>query len=168
MPTRNTYGSALLAAALATTAARAQDTRALVHYVDSVATAAVAQRRTAGVSVAVVKNGRTVLAKGYGFADLENDVPATARPKASETCLACHGTNGVGITADYPTISGQHKDYIERALHDYQKGGRKNPIMAGMAQTLTKQDIEQLAEYYSKQTPALETLPKRSFFFSAK
>ena len=97
-----------------------------------------------------------------------NDVPATARPKASETCLACHGTNGVGITADYPTIAGQHKDYIERALHDYQKGGRKNPIMAGMAQTLTKEDIEQLAEYYSKQTPALETLPKRSFFFSAK
>ena len=97
-----------------------------------------------------------------------SDVPATARPKASETCLACHGTNGVGITADYPTIAGQHKDYIERALHDYQKGGRKNPIMAGMAQTLTKEDIEQLAEYYSKQTPALETLPKRSFFFSAK
>jgi len=47
--------------------------------VDSVATAAVTQHRTAGVSVAVVKNGRTVLAKGYGFADLENDVPATAR-----------------------------------------------------------------------------------------
>jgi len=75
---RHTYGPALLATALATTAARAQDTRALVRYVDSVATAAVAEHRTAGVSVAVVKNGRTVLAKGYGFADLENDVPATA------------------------------------------------------------------------------------------
>ncbi len=75
---RHTYGLALLAAALVTTAARAQDTRALVRYVDSVATAAVAEHRTAGVSVAVVKNGRTVLAKGYGFADLENDVPATA------------------------------------------------------------------------------------------
>src|SRR5262245_59948856 len=97
-----------------------------------------------------------------------SDVPATARPKASETCLACHGTNGVGITADYPTIAGQHKDYIERALHDYQKGGRKNPIMAGMAQTLTKEDIEQLAEYYSKQTPALETLPKRGFCVAPK
>ena len=97
-----------------------------------------------------------------------NDVPATARPKASETCLACHGTNGVGITADYPTIAGQHKDYIERALHDYQKGGRKNAVMGGMAATLKPEDIEQLAEYYSKQTPALETLPKRSFFFSAK
>lgn len=75
---RHTYVAALLAGALATPAAGAQDTRALVHYVDSVATAAVAEHRTAGVSVAVVTNGRTVLAKGYGFADLENDVPATA------------------------------------------------------------------------------------------
>ena len=72
------YGPALLAGVLAITTARAQDTRALVRYVDSVANDAVAQHRTAGVSVAVVKNGRTVLAKGYGFADLENDVPATA------------------------------------------------------------------------------------------
>jgi cytochrome c553 len=97
----------------------------------------------------------------------KNDVPATARPKASEVCLACHGTNGVGITADYPSLAGQHADYIERALHDYQKGGRKNPVMTGMAATLTKQDIEELATYYSSQKPALETLPKKSFFFSS-
>jgi CubicO group peptidase (beta-lactamase class C family) len=78
---RHTYGPALLAAALATAtpAVHAQDTRALVRYVDSVANAAVAEHRTAGVSVAVVKNGRTVLAKGYGLADLENDVSATAQ-----------------------------------------------------------------------------------------
>jgi CubicO group peptidase (beta-lactamase class C family) len=76
---RHTYGVALLVSALAITTARAQDTRALVRYVDSVATAAIAAQRTAGVSVAVVKNGRTILAKGYGFADLENDVPATAQ-----------------------------------------------------------------------------------------
>jgi len=97
----------------------------------------------------------------------KNDVPAAARPKASEVCLACHGTNGVGITPDYPTISGQHKDYIERALHDYQKGGRKNAVMGGMSATLTPADIEELAEYYSKQKPALETVPKKNFFFSS-
>jgi cytochrome c553 len=97
----------------------------------------------------------------------KNDVPAAARPAASETCLACHGTNGVGITADYPTIAGQHKDYIERALHDYQKGGRKNAVMGGMAATLKPEDIEQLAEYYSKQTPALDTVQKKNFFFSS-
>jgi cytochrome c553 len=97
----------------------------------------------------------------------KNDVPATARPKASETCLACHGTNGVGITADYPTIAGQHQDYLERALHDYQKGGRKNPVMAGMAATLTPADIVQLSAYYASQKPALQTVPKKSSFLSS-
>ena len=97
----------------------------------------------------------------------KNDVPADKRPKASEVCLACHGTNGVGITADYPTISGQHRDYIERALLDYQRGGRKNAVMAGMAATLTKQDIEQLAAYYSSQKPALKVVPKKTSFLSS-
>ena len=97
----------------------------------------------------------------------KNDVPADRRPKASEVCLACHGTNGVGITADYPTLSGQHRDYMVRALIDYQKGGRKNAVMAGMAANLSREDIEQLAEYYSGQKPALQTLPKRTSFLSS-
>jgi cytochrome c553 len=40
--------------------------------------------------------------------------------------------------------------------------------MAGMVQSLTKEDIEQVAEYYAKQTPALETVPKKVFFFSGE
>jgi cytochrome c553 len=98
----------------------------------------------------------------------KNDVPAPARPKATEVCLACHGTNGVGITSDYPTLAGQHRDYIVRALTDYKKGGRKNAIMAGMAATLTPEDIEQVAAYYSSQTPSLEVLPVRHTFLSSK
>jgi cytochrome c553 len=87
-----------------------------------------------------------------------NDVPADKRPKASEVCLACHGTNGVGITPDYPTLSGQHRDYLERALTDYKRGGRKNAIMAGMAATLSREDIAELSAFYAGQKPALETL----------
>jgi cytochrome c553 len=98
----------------------------------------------------------------------KNDVPADQRPKASETCLACHGTNGVGITPDYPTISGQHRDYLARALTDYKKGGRKNVIMAGMVASLTQADIEQLAAYYASQTPALKVVPKKTSFLSSK
>ena len=100
------------------------------------------------------------------LADSRTDVKPSERPKSSEVCLACHGTNGVGITADYPTIAGQHRDYLARALTDYQKGARKNAVMAPMAATLTKQDIEELAAYYSSQTPALSTVPKKNFFFS--
>src|SRR5688572_17838086 len=112
--------------------------------------------------VAAYLAGATILSES------KNDVPADRRPKASEVCLACHGTNGVGITADYPTLSGQHRDYLERALIDYQKGGRKNMVMAPMAASLTREDIEALATYYSAQSPKLRELPKRSSFMSAK
>jgi cytochrome c553 len=94
-------------------------------------------------------------------------VPADKRPKATEICLACHGTNGVGITPDYPTIAGQHGDYIVRALTDYKRGGRKNAVMAGMAANLTKEDIEALAAYYSGQSPALRVVPKKVSFLSS-
>jgi cytochrome c553 len=97
----------------------------------------------------------------------KSDVEAKDRPKASEVCLACHGTNGVGITPDYPSLAGQHADYLERALTDYKKGGRKNAVMAPMTATLTDQDIRELAHFYARQTPALQTLPKKSFFFSS-
>jgi cytochrome c553 len=102
------------------------------------------------------------------LSESRNDVKAESRPKASEICLACHGTNGVGITPDYPTIAGQHRDYIVRALTDYKKGGRKNAVMGGMAQSLTPADIEELAAYYSGQKPALEVVPKKVSFLSAK
>ncbi len=72
------YRTALLLGVLAASTAGAQDARELTQYVDSVANAAITERRVAGVSVAVARKGRIVLAKGYGFADLENDVPATA------------------------------------------------------------------------------------------
>jgi cytochrome c553 len=104
--------------------------------------------------VAAYLAGATILSES------KNDVPADRRPKASEVCLACHGTNGVGITVDYPTISGQHRDYLARALTDYKKGGRKNAIMAGMAANLTPQDIEALSAYYAGQSPSLGVVPK--------
>lgn len=75
---RLVFAAALVSTSLAAGAARAQDTRALTRFVDSAATAAVSEQRTPGVSVAIVKAGRPLLIKGYGLADIENDVPATA------------------------------------------------------------------------------------------
>ena len=78
-----------------------------------------------------------------------------ALPAAATTCSACHGADGVGITADYPTLAGQHADYIEQALKAYRKGGRQNAIMNGMAAALTDADIHAIAAYYAGQTPSL-------------
>jgi len=89
-------------------------------------------------------------------------------PESAQVCVACHGTEGVGIMGQYPTLSGQHKDYLVRALTDYKKGGRKNPIMATFAGQLNEQQIDELAEYFSKKRPALETFPKPASRWSGK
>jgi cytochrome c553 len=110
----------------------------------------------------------TYLAGPEVLTKTSNDAPAgVTPPKSTEACKTCHGLNGVGISADFPTISGQHRDYLARALRDYQKGGRKNIIMVGQVAALTAEDIEALAAYYSAQKPALDIVHKKSFFFSS-
>ena len=94
--------------------------------------------------------------------------PVGSVPKAAQTCTACHGTDGVGITADYPTLSGQHESYLARALTDYKRGGRRNPVMMGFAAQLSEADIEVVAKYFSEQKPPLETLYRRTTRFAAR
>src|SRR3954467_10698020 len=83
--------------------------------------------------------------------------PVGEVPEAAKICTSCHGPNGIGITSQYPTLAGQHPDYIVRALQEYKHGGRKNPIMVGMAQTVKDEDMAVIAEYFSKQRPSLAT-----------
>lgn len=72
-------------------------------------------------------------------------------PEKAATCGACHGQNGKGTTPDYPNIGGQHADYLVQSLNDYRLGKRKNPIMAPFAQALSREDIDAIAAYFSKQ-----------------
>jgi CubicO group peptidase (beta-lactamase class C family) len=51
---------------------------ALARTIDSLATSTLVEGPVAGISIAVVRGRDTVVMKGYGFADVENDVPATA------------------------------------------------------------------------------------------
>jgi cytochrome c553 len=79
------------------------------------------------------------------------------RAKAKEVCAACHGEDGNSQVPDYPKLSGQHRDYLEKALRDYKSGQRKNPIMAGFAGGLSSADIENLAEFFHSQPAAVST-----------
>jgi cytochrome c553 len=83
--------------------------------------------------------------------------PVGTAPAAAQICASCHGADGVGITSDYPTLAGQHADYLEQALKAYRKGTRKNAIMNGFAATLKDEDIHALAQYFAQQQPGLAT-----------
>jgi len=92
---------------------------------------------------------------------------AAGMPAAVATCAACHGRDGVGIMGMYPTLSGQHADYLEHTLNDYRSGARKNGIMAPFASQLKPEELKQVAEFYARQKPALDTVPRRESVLQA-
>ena len=72
-------GALLLFVPLASASAQRPTRTALQKTVDSLVASALAEGPVAGMSVAVVRGRDTVVMKGYGFADVENDVRATPR-----------------------------------------------------------------------------------------
>jgi cytochrome c553 len=89
-------------------------------------------------------------------------------PKAVTLCTSCHGHDGIAVAPMYPSLAGQHEDYLVRAIEEYRNGGRKNAVMKGFAANLKPEDIEVIARYFSSLTPALRTEPRPYTRFSAE
>jgi len=94
--------------------------------------------------------------------------PEGTVPKPAVLCTTCHGQDGVAIAPIYPSLAGQHEDYLVRAIEEYQKGGRKNPIMKGFAASLTDADMQAIARYFSSLTPSLHTEARPYTRFTAE
>lgn len=89
-------------------------------------------------------------AAGLGLAGSAVAADAAAGKEKAAMCAACHGADGnTPLMPEYPKLAGQPADYLVKALKDYKSGKRKNPLMAPMAQTLSKKDIKDIAAYYA-------------------
>ena len=79
---------------------------------------------------------------------------AKAGEAKNAMCIGCHGIKGYQASFPevykVPMISGQSAPYIAAALRAYKKGDRKHPTMRGVSDSLTEQDILDLAAYYSQ------------------
>lgn len=84
------------------------------------------------------------------MAEISTETRGTA-PDSAATCTACHGTNGRSAGPTFPSLAGQHADYIEASLRQYKAGTRQNAIMAGFSAALDEKAIKQLAAFYSAQ-----------------
>ena len=94
-----------------------------------------------------------------GAATVEAGGAQTDGIPAAATCVACHGPNGIAVQPQWPTLAGQHEDYLVHALKQYRDGVRKNAVMAPFAQALSDTDIKLLAQYYAS-LDGLETTLK--------
>jgi len=77
--------------------------------------------------------------------------PAKAQGIAEkvEACAGCHGQDGKPIDNSIPVIWGQQLGYIYIELRDFKRGDRKNEIMQPIAAAFEKQDMLDIAEYFS-------------------
>jgi cytochrome c553 len=69
------------------------------------------------------------------------------------TCTGCHGV--VGYKNAYPSyhvpkIAGQNEVYLVNALTAYRAGERQHPTMQAQGESMTDQDIADIAAYLSQ------------------
>jgi len=79
---------------------------------------------------------------------------ATAEDQATRSlaanCTGCHGPGGNSAGA-IPTIAGLEKASIVTAMQEFKAGTRQATVMHQHAKGYTDQEIEVLADYFSKQ-----------------
>jgi cytochrome c553 len=72
---------------------------------------------------------------------------------AVAACAGCHGEGGVSASPDTPSLAGQDAEYTVAALTAYKDGARANDTMKGIASSLDKTAMKNIAAYYAAQQP---------------
>jgi cytochrome c553 len=77
-----------------------------------------------------------------------------AKPARLGLCAACHGETGMAQIPGAPNLAGQRLDYLLGALRQYRDGRRDVALMKAAIGPVSDAELEQLARWYSAQTPS--------------
>ncbi len=64
-------------------------------------------------------------------------------------CVSCHGVEGNSAIAANPKLSQQHPEYLVKQLQEFKSGKRKNPVMQGIAASLSDDDMKNISFWVS-------------------
>ena len=81
---------------------------------------------------------------------------AAAGQAKSALCGSCHGADGNSPLAMNPKLAGQSARYMVKQLQDFKSGARAGAVMASMVLSLSDQDMEDIAAWYSSQQPTIQ------------
>lgn len=106
-----------------------------------------------------------VLAAAAGFVGAAQAQDAKAGAGKAAMCIGCHSIPGYQSSFPevhkVPMIAGQGAKYIVAALNAYKKGERKHPTMRGIAESLSEQDMADLAAYYELLPQDVQPAPEQ-------
>lgn len=80
----------------------------------------------------------------------------------ANTCVGCHGANGVSNGPAIPTIAGISKSYFMDNMKEYRSGTRPSTIMGRLAKAYTDEDIAAMADYFSAQKYVPQAQPAKA------
>jgi cytochrome c553 len=66
-------------------------------------------------------------------------------------CIGCHGNDGNSINPLNPKLAAQGENYLNKQLTDFKSGARKEQHMSSMVEAIRKEDIPNLAAWFSSQ-----------------
>lgn len=100
--------------------------------------------------------GVLISAAAQGQVAVKGD-PAKAQQTVKEVCAACHSVDGNSAIPGNPIIAGQHLEYAFKQLTNFKSGGgkaaeRPSPVMNAIVANLSREDMANLAAYFSSQT----------------
>jgi cytochrome c553 len=98
-----------------------------------------------------IQIGVIVLALSGLVSFAANAADVEAGKAKSAACAACHGVDGNSSNGMWPSLAGQHANYIYKQLTDFKAGRRVNASMAPMVVGLNDDDMKNLAAYYESQ-----------------
>lgn len=81
---------------------------------------------------------------------------AAAGQTKAALCAACHGVDGNSQLAINPNLAGQNALYTVKQLQDFKSGARPGATMAAMVLSLSDQDMQDIAAWYSSQQPTVQ------------
>jgi len=97
-------------------------------------------------TAALAEDSASDIKKRMGAGD-----PVAGKEKAS-ICQTCHGEDGNSTTTKYPKLAGQYAEYIQKQVHDFKSGERKDPMMTAMVGSVeSEQDLLDIAAYFASQ-----------------
>jgi cytochrome c553 len=91
--------------------------------------------------------------------------------KKAEVCVECHGPKGNSKQGQYPILAGLSSRYVYLQLKDFKEGRRSHPDMTPRAKDMSREDMFDLAAYFSAQKPvatAFKPDPERAAKGKAK
>ncbi len=89
-----------------------------------------------------------LLCAGVSTSTLSADLNAGA--KAAQSCMMCHGDNGLSSMPGTPSLAGQPDTYLASQLRQFRDGKRHNEVMNVIAKPMSDADIDNVAAFFAQ------------------